>query len=229
MIVTIDGGAGTGKTTVAAKVAEALKIHYFDTGALYRSFAWFSLQEGVDAGDLPGLLKILPHFSFHVREEDGKKRYFVKEREVTEAIRSREVTICASRVATYHGVRGVLLEIQRDFAQQKDVVFEGRDLGTVVFPHAEVKVFLTADPLVRAKRRLAEMKSLNPEAFKEMTEEELLQEMRARDERDSLREVAPLKPAADAYFIDTTTLSIDQVVARIVEYANSKKRSQGTL
>jgi cytidylate kinase len=156
-----------------------------------------------------------------VREEGEKKRYFVGGSNVSDEIRSRAVTAYASQVSTYKEIRQVLLKTQRDFAKGRNAVFEGRDLGTVVFPEAEFKIFLTADPLVRAKRRLAEMRARGGE---EVSEEELHREMQARDEADSLRAVAPLRPAEGAYFIDTTTLSIDEVVLRIVQYVKKGAR-----
>ena len=216
MIITIDGPSGTGKSTVARSVAEKLRFIYFDTGAMYRAFTWFAIQRAIDINDPLAVQKCLEAFDFNIVEKDGQKRYFVGEEDVTEAIRSREVTAFVSPVSAIKEVRTFLLTCQYNFAQTKNAVFEGRDLGTVVFPKAEIKIFLTADPHIRAERRLKEILAKNPST--DLDTKQMLEDILRRDEYDSTREVAPLRCPPDAFQIDTTHLSIDQVVDQIVKY-----------
>ena len=157
MIITIDGPSGTGKTTVARKVADKLHFIYFDTGAMYRAFTWLVLKQNVDVRDSSAIENLLREFIFNIVDENGKKQYFVGDQNVTEVIRSRPVTAHVSAVSALREVRASLLNIQHRFAKTENVVFEGRDLGTVVFPNAELKIFLTADPQIRAERRLIEI------------------------------------------------------------------------
>lgn len=217
MIITIDGPSGTGKSTVARNVAEKLGFIYFDTGAMYRAFTWFVIERGIDINDLACIQKCLEAFDFDIIEKDRQKRYLVGSTDVTEAIRSREVTAFVSSVSAIREVRTFLLTCQYHFAQTQNAVFEGRDLGTVVFPKAEIKIFLTADPHVRAERRLKEILAKNPAAG--LDTKQMLEDILRRDEYDSTREVAPLRCPPDALQIDTTHLSIDQVVDQIVKYA----------
>jgi cytidylate kinase len=220
MIVTIDGPSGTGKTSVARSVALRLKFLYFDTGAMYRALTWLVMERGIDIQDAAAVQRCLEEFDYHIVEKDGEKRYFVGQKDVTEEIRSRAVTQFVSSVSALAKVRSSLLGVQRQFAQTQDVVFEGRDLGTVVFPNAEVKIFVNADPKVRAERRSLEILAKNPESG--LTHEQILADIVHRDAYDSMREIAPLRCPSDAYIIDTTHLSIDQVVMRIVDYCFEK-------
>ena len=190
MIVAIDGPAGAGKSTVARATAAALGFGYLDTGAMYRAAAL--------AGD-PG----------EVGLRDG--RVYVGERDVTDEIRTPEISDAASRVAAQPEVREAMVGVQRRVMSAGDWVAEGRDIGTVVAPAAELKIFLTASVEERARRRAAEL-GLDPG--------EVLRDQRIRDERDSAREHSPLKAADDAVLVDTTGLAIDAVVARIVELAD---------
>lgn len=223
MIITIDGPSGTGKSTVARKVADRLHFVYFDTGAMYRAFTWFVLQHNVDVSDLQGIQKLLEKFDFKIVEKGGEKHYFVDGHDVTLIIRSRPVTAHVSAVSAIKEVRSYLLKTQHDFAKTRDAVFEGRDLGTVIFPHAEVKIFLTAEPLVRAERRLNEILEKKPEEALGISRLQMLNDIVKRDEYDSTREVAPLRCPPDAYQIDTTHLSIDQVVDQVVNYTLEKR------
>ncbi len=223
MIVTIDGPAGTGKTTVAKKVAERLRFAYFDTGAMYRAVTWLVLQKEIDLNDTPAIQRMLDGFSFRITEENGSKHYFVGATEVTEAIRSREVTARVSEVAALLTIRQALSKIQRAFAAQGNSVFEGRDMGSVIFPNAEIKIFLTATPEVRAERRLAELIGKDPQLAKTLDHKKMREELMRRDEIDSTREHSPLICPKDAFSIDTSNLSIDQVVALILEYKAKHK------
>lgn len=222
MIITIDGPSGTGKTTVAQKVAERLRFVYFDTGAMYRCFTWFVLEHNAEINDSSEINELLKKFDFNIIEKDKEKNYFVGNQNVTEVIRSRPVTANVSAVSALKEVRAFLLNFQHRFAKiQKNAVFEGRDLGTVVFPNAEVKIFLSADPQIRAERRLSEILGKRPEEAKRMNREQMLSEMILRDKLDSTRKIAPLRCPPDAFQIDTSYLSIDQVVEQIVKYCET--------
>lgn len=216
MIITIDGPSGTGKTTVARKVAERLGFVFFDTGAMYRALTWYILEHNIDIQDHEAIERTLSDFDFNIVEKNKEKRYFVKDHDVTEVIRSRPVTAHVSAVSALRTVRSALLHVQHTYAKMRDSVFEGRDLGTVVFPDAEVKIFLTADPQVRAERRLSENQLKNPQ--ENLNRAQMLEDIMKRDELDSKREVAPLRCPEGALQIDTTHLTIDQVVDQIVHY-----------
>lgn len=217
MIITIDGPSGTGKTTVARNVARRLGFVYFDTGAMYRAFTWLLIERKIDINDPEAIHKCLEEFDYKIEDVNREKHYFVGSFDVTSAIRSDAVTQFVSPVSALREVRTYLLDLQLRFALSQDAVFEGRDLGTVVFPNAELKIFLTADPHVRAERRLKEVLSKNPDQGKGLSHAQMLADIIRRDEHDSNREVAPLRCPADAFQIDTTNLSIDQVVEQIVK------------
>ncbi|MBI3236947.1 MAG: (d)CMP kinase [Chlamydiales bacterium] len=215
MIVTIDGPSGTGKTTVARRLAEKIGFVYFDTGAMYRALTWQVLEKNVDISIPEQVDKILAGFDFRIDDKEGQKRYFLGDVDVTEVIRSRVVTSHVSQVAAQKQIRAALLPIQHLFAQNKNVVFEGRDLGTVVFPHAEVKIYLDADPQVRAERRLQEVLEKRSAEHVSYDHQKMLEEIIRRDAYDSSREVAPLRCPPDAHLIDTGSLTIDQVIDAI--------------
>jgi CMP/dCMP kinase len=216
MIITIDGPSGTGKTTVARKVAEQLGFVYFDTGAMYRALTWLVLQKNIDVSNGDAIEALLDEFDFKIEEVKGEKKYYIGDADVTEVIRSRPVTVNVSKVSAQKLVRSALLQIQHRFAKEKNVVFEGRDLGTVVFPKAEIKIYLNADPQIRAERRLQELLQKNPHEADQLQFEMILDDLLKRDAYDSNREVAPLRCPVDAHQIDTSLLSIDQVIYEIV-------------
>lgn len=218
MIVTIDGPSGTGKTTVAKRVAERLHFAYFDTGAMYRAITWQALQKKTDLRDEKAVLQLLHDFNFRIEEKNGEKRYLVGATDVTEAIRAQEITARVSEVAALLPIRQALWKIQRDFAAHGgDSVFEGRDIGSVVFPNAEKKFFLMARPEIRAKRRLDELLAKHPPLAKTLDIQKMLRDIMRRDEYDSTREHAPLTCPKDAQIIDTSDLSLDEVVEKILE------------
>jgi len=224
MIIAIDGPAGTGKSTVAKAVASALGFLYFDTGAMYRSFAWAVLHAKVDPSNPDALLNLIRTFEFDIRtnKETKEKRYFIDGIDRSHEIRTQEISRLASQIAMVPCVRHFIVKIQRKFGHQTDAVFEGRDMGTVVFPDAEVKIFLTATPEVRAERRYRDLTLKFPDLT--FDKEELLKEIIHRDHQDSTRPISPLKQAHDAYLLDTSNLTIEEVINRIVEIVKGKKR-----
>jgi cytidylate kinase len=199
MIVAIDGPAGTGKSTVARLLAERLGFRYLDTGAMYRALTWLALQRGIDLEDAAALAAL-------ARDNDAEiegERIKIAGTDVTEAIRTAEIDRVVSSVARHQPVREVLRERQRSLAERGDAIMEGRDIGAVVVPHADVKIYLVADAGVRASRREAERPGIGADA--------LATDLRLRDERDANQ----LQAAPDAETIDTTSLTVDKVVERI--------------
>jgi cytidylate kinase len=227
MIITLDGHAGGGKSTVAKKLAAALGFAYFDTGALYRSLTWFLLHKGVDVNSDVDIEKALQEFRFYTRQtRDGQVHFFVGDQEVTKEIRCPEITEKVSPLSAKAFLRKKLLPLQRDFASGNHVVFEGRDMGSVVFPGADVKFFLTADLAVRAKRRLEEWKEKFPEKKESFSLENIQKEIEERDRRDSEREASPLKCPEDAILIDTSHLSIEKVTEILLFHVQKKRLEQ---
>lgn len=226
MIITIDGPSGTGKSTVAKGVAKRLGFTFFDTGAMYRAVAWKVLQEKVDPSDQKKVSEIVPHFQFHIEtDEQGDRHYFVGKDEVTKEIRSQQISSTASQIAVYPEVRKELVKIQRKFGYNTDAVFEGRDMGTVVFPDADLKIFLTAKPRVRAERRYKELLTKFPDLAETLNFNQILQEIEQRDKTDTERAISPLKQAKDAILIDTSFLSAEEVIAKIIQIKRPCKRS----
>lgn len=223
-IVTIDGPAGSGKTTVSRLVAEKLGFDYVDTGALYRGIAFAAVRSEISLTDDDALDRLCRSLSIRLIRAEQGLRLWVNGADISDEIRTPQISMSASAVSARPVVRNYLLKLQRDLGLQRRAVFEGRDMGTVVFPHAEVKFFLDADVNVRAKRRYRE---LNHGA--DLTFERVKADMVQRDTNDASRVVAPLKAADDAVRLDTTVLTIDQVVARIVDrVAACLKRYTGT-
>lgn len=212
LIVAIDGPAGAGKSTLAKRLAEKLNYTYLDTGAMYRALAWKVIQEQADPGDEPELRRILEQTSIELVERNGQLRVFLNEADVTEPIRSPEVSQVASKVSTLKPVRERMVELQRAMGAQGGVVAEGRDIGTVVFPNADVKIFLDASLAERATRRFEELRGQGKQA----SFEETLEEMKERDQRDRERALAPLRKADDALFIDSSLISADAVVEKVM-------------
>jgi len=207
MIVAIDGPAGAGKSTVARKLAERLGFRYLDTGAMYRALTWLAMRESLPLGDAAPLGK-LAQANPVVFDEVG--RVFIAGVDVTSAIRQSRIDRMVPVVARHHEVREVMRDRQRELAAQGNCVIEGRDIGTVVAPDAAVKVYLQADPEIRAGRRQAERPDIGADA--------LATDLRTRDESDRVR----MQPAADAELIDTTHLEVDDVVKRIEELVRTR-------
>lgn len=214
-IITIDGPSASGKGTIAERVAERLGFHVLDSGALYRLAALHALRRGVSLADEAALAALAAELPAEFR---AGKAWLAGE-DVTQVIRAEEVGEGASKVAALPAVRQALLARQRTYAQPPGLVADGRDMGTVVFPHAQIKVFLTASAEARAERRHKQLIEKGIPANLPA----LVRDMRARDERDTQRAVAPLKPPADALVLDSTLLNIDQVVEAVLRHYHSNR------
>ncbi len=212
-VITIDGPSGVGKSTVAKRLASHLGYAYLDTGALYRGIAWKVSLSKIDAADSNQVAKMLKTTTLTLTAGNHELSVYVDQQDVTRELRSLEVSQLASTVAAHPPVREWLLSIQQEFGERGSVVAEGRDMGTKVFPHAHVKFFLDADQDVRISRRHGELQ----DADHGKNRDHVQREMAIRDARDRSREVAPLFPAADAIMIDTSNLSIDQVLTQMTE------------
>ena len=217
--IAIDGPAGAGKSTIAKRLAKELGYHYVDTGAIYRTVAYFLDLWGVSPKDIDGVTRYIDELTINIKyDEEGVQHMIMNGMDVTGDIRTQDISQKASLVSAHAIVRDMLLDMQRDVAKQYNVIMDGRDIGTVVLPKANVKIFLTADPEVRAKRRCDELIAKGQKA----NFETILKEIKQRDYQDTHREVAPLKMARDSIKVDTSDMDIDQVVAAIREIAGKK-------
>jgi len=207
LVITIDGPAGAGKTTVSRTLADRLGYKYIDTGALYRGVAYEARSREIAHDDDDGLEKLCAGLDLKFVCQRKGLRLFSSNSDITERIRTPEITMLASAVSARPVVRKYLLGLQRELGKKRGVIFEGRDMGTVVFPDADIKFFLAASGEVRASRRYKELKSASPQTLQEVENE-----MARRDKNDSSRKLAPLKPASDAIYIDSTELTVDNVV-----------------
>ena len=217
--IAIDGPAGAGKSTIAKRLAKELGYHYVDTGAIYRTVAYFLDLWGVSPKDIDGVTRYIDELTIGIEYDDeGVQHMIMNGMDVTDDIRTQEISQKASLVSTHAIVRDVLLDMQRDVAKQYNVIMDGRDIGTVVLPKANVKIFLTASAEVRAKRRTEELLAKGQKA----NYEQILKEIQQRDYQDTHREVAPLKLARDSIKVDTSEMDIDQVVAEIKAIAGKK-------
>ena len=212
--VAVDGPSGAGKSTLSKAVARELGIVYVDTGAIYRTIGYYIFREGIDPKDAGAVVAALP--LIHVDmcySEDGLQHMLLNGEDVTEQIRLPEISMYASAVSAIPPVRDYLLEMQRDMARRSSVIMDGRDIGTVVLPDAQVKIFLTADVEVRARRRTVELELRGtPKPF-----EQVLEEMKQRDWADSHRDAAPLQEAEDAIRVDTTDMDFQQSKEAIMQ------------
>jgi len=211
-VITIDGPAGSGKSTVSRLLARRLKVLYLDTGAMYRAVALQAKREGVDLKDREKISKLCRDLDLHFKTLDGTTRLFVGAEDISAAIRSPEMDMLSSAVSAIKEVREAMTLLQRKMAEQGGVVAEGRDMGTVVFPDADYKFFVNADPGVRAGRRYRE----RLERGESVSRGEVEKELKKRDDQDMTRALAPLVPAQDAIIIDTTHLSVEEVVEKMV-------------
>ena len=215
-VVAIDGPAGAGKGTITKLVGEQLGLVNIDTGATFRCVVLNMLQKNVKMEEEEKIQEILDNINI---EMNSNGKIFLNGEDVTHRIRENDVNNLVSPVSTLQIVRNKLLEIQRNIAKGKNVIMEGRDIGTVVFPNANVKIYLDATAEERARRRVLQ----NKEKGIESSYEEVLNGIKERDERDSTREIAPLKKAEDAIYVDSTNLNIEQVVEKIIGIINDKK------
>ena len=207
--IAIDGPAGAGKSTVAKTLAKELGYHYVDTGAIYRTVAYFMDLWGVSPKDVDGVTRYIDELTINIEyDEDGKQHMIMNGMDVSEDIRTQDVAQKASLISAHAVVRDVLLDMQRQVAKEHNVIMDGRDIGTVVLPKAAVKIYLTASAEVRAKRRTDELIAKGQKA----NFETVLKEIQQRDYQDTHREIAPLKQAKDAVLLDTSDLAPEQVI-----------------
>jgi cytidylate kinase len=222
LVIAIDGPAGAGKSTIASRLAKTLGYVNLESGAMYRALGLKSIEAGVPAEDGVALLALANCSTIELEPEPEGNRVLLDGRDVSSRIRERDVTDAASRVSTHPEVREWMVRRQREMGAQGGVIMEGRDIGTVVFPNAEVKIFLDADSSVREGRRVSQANAQNePERA-----EKLRRELRERDHRDSTRTTAPLKAADDAVHIDSSTMSIEEVIARAEKIVEEKLKQR---
>ena len=216
--VAIDGPAGAGKSSLAKAAAQELGFVYVDTGALYRTVALYLLERGEDPGDPQAAEAALPHIQVGLEHSPEGQKMYLCGREVTGLIRTPEVSMAASKVSAIPAVRAFLLELQRDLARKNNVLMDGRDIGTVVLPNAQLKIFLTASAEDRAGRRVAQLEeSGHPADY-----DSILRDIQQRDYQDSHRETAPLKPAEDSVLLDTTGEDFSQSLDRLVSLVRER-------
>lgn len=211
MNIAIDGPAGAGKSTIAKILAKKLNILYLDTGAMYRGVAYYVLKKGIQPNDRENVETILDEITMNIKYENNLQSVWVNGEDISPFIRENSISMAASTVSKYPKVRLKLVELQREIANRSDCVLDGRDIGTFVLPNAEYKIFLTASPETRAKRRYIEL----IERGQEQPYSQILEEIQARDYQDTHRDFAPLKQAGDAILLDTSDLSIEEVVNSI--------------
>ena len=217
--IAIDGPAGAGKSTIARRLAKELGYYYVDTGAIYRTVAYFLDLLGISPKDVDGVSRYIDELTVELEyDEEGKQHMIMNGMDVTDEIRSPEISQKASLVSAHAVVRDMLLDMQRDVAKKHNVIMDGRDIGTVVLPRATVKIFLTASAEVRAQRRCDEMLAKGQKA----SFQQVLKDIQQRDYQDSHREIAPLKQAKDAILLDTSALDIDGVIAAMKKIIGEK-------
>ena len=217
--IAIDGPAGAGKSTIARRLAKELGYYYVDTGAIYRTVAYFLDLLGISPKDVDGVNRYLDELTINIEyDEDGKQHMLMNGMDVTDDIRTPDISQKASLVSAHKVVRDMLLDMQRQVAREHNVIMDGRDIGTVVLPRANVKIFLTASAEIRAKRRCDELTAKGQKA----TFAQVLKDVQQRDYQDTHREIAPLKQAKDAVLVDTSDLDIDGVVAAIKAIVGEK-------
>ena len=217
--IAIDGPAGAGKSTIAKRLAKELGYQYVDTGVIYRTVAYFLDLWGVSPKDIDGVTRYIDELTIGIEyDEDGVQHMIMNGMDVTDDIRTQDISQKASLVSAHAIVRDMLLDMQRDVAKQYNVIMDGRDIGTVVLPKANVKIFLTASAEVRAKRRTEELTAKGQKA----NYNQILKEIQQRDYQDTHREVAPLKLARDSIKVDTSEMDIEQVIAEIKTIVGKK-------
>jgi cytidylate kinase len=222
LVIAIDGPSGAGKSTAAKLLARRLGYIYIDTGAMYRSIGWKAKREGVDPADEAALAGLCSRTAVTIKEDNSDPRFYVDGTDVTGEIRTAEMGMMASAVSRSPAVRARLLALQRELGNTGGVVMDGRDIGTVVFPDAEAKFYLDASAEERGKRRYLELRAKG----EEVDLEQITREIRERDLQDSSRALAPLRKADDALLIDSSTLTIDQVLERMLAEIGNKNNAR---
>ena len=217
LIVAIDGPAGAGKSTIARHLARHFGLLNLETGAMYRAFALKALRTGVSLDDSEALRRLATQTAIRLESSGDENRVFLDGEDVTALIRTQTVTDAASRVSVFPAIRSWMVQLQQELAADGGVVMEGRDIGTVVFPHADAKIFLDAAPEVRGMRRFDQ---LGPRA--EQLPEEVIRDLRERDRRDRNRADSPLRPAEDAVLLDSTSMTLEQAVAAAEEIVSER-------
>ena len=205
--IAVDGPAGAGKSSLSKKLAAAYGLVYLDTGAIYRTVGLACFQRGIDRKDEAAVSAVLPELDIQIRyDKEGQQRMILNGEDVSEAIRMPEISICASDVSALPACRAFLLDMQRRFAREYNVILDGRDIGTVVLPDADLKIYLTASCEARAQRRFLELQGKGVEA----NYDEVLRDIILRDEQDMNRAIAPLRQAEDAVLVDTSELNLEE-------------------
>ncbi len=217
--IAVDGPSGAGKSSLAKAVAKKMNIVYVDTGALYRSIGLYIQRKGISPDDDEAVVAELPNITLDLRFANGEQHVMLCDEDVNAYIRTPEISMYASKVSAIGKVREFLLETQRSIGETNDVIMDGRDIGTVIFPDADVKIFLTASPEARAKRRLEELKAKGIET----TFEEVLSDMQSRDKNDSTRSIAPAVAAVDAILLDNSDLTVEETIDEVIRIINEKK------
>ena len=216
--IALDGPQGAGKSTIAKRLSAELGFVYVDTGAMYRTIGLYCLQNNVDITDEAAVAAVLPNINIELKYVEGEQHVFLNGTDVSKEIRINEVSMAASKTSAYKPVRAFLLDTQRDMAKTQSVIMDGRDIGTVVLPDAEIKIFLVADPKERAKRRYKEL----IERGQNVPFDEVLQDIIQRDYNDENRAEAPLRQAEDAIRLDTSLMDFEQSYNAVLELAKSK-------
>lgn len=219
--IAIDGPSGAGKSSLAKSLSSLLSFIYVDTGALYRSIGLYVLRKGLSTKDELQVSNILKEINLELKFENGQQLVILNGEDVSEKIRTQEVAMAASHVSAIPSVRMFLLDLQRNIAEKNNVIMDGRDVGTVVLPNAQVKIFLTASPEKRAERRLNQLKEKGIEGI--ASYEQILKEIIERDHNDSTRKISPLKKADDAVLLDDTDFNEEQTLEKAMEIIRSKR------
>lgn len=216
--IAIDGPSGAGKSTMARLLAKQLRFVYVDTGAMYRAVGLFAQRAGLEEGEIEKIVPMLEKIQINIQYIQGEQRIFLNGEDVSEAIRTEKSGRYASAVSALPAVRQFLLGLQRRLAENENVIMDGRDIGTVILPQAQVKIFLTASPEERARRRFAELREKGQPADYDQVYQDLLE----RDRRDSQRAAAPLRPAEDAETLDATAYSLEETLERLKQIVREK-------